>query len=201
MAFVSTAISPIMTISAFGTYAAIAILVNYVMVITWFPAVILTFEMYIWPKFGLKCGVQDEDVWTDELAQSPLGPEEVMEKESNSLVNKIFEKFYAKGMMWHVGEVQLRGNKEDPLSGKCCDRCRFRPVASVSFILISAWASVMIWQMSKLEPPTKAEAFFPDDHMTTGIVDLMNEEYLGAGSASYQVCILFLLFFCFSRLV
>ena len=35
MAFVSTAISPIMTISAFGTYAAIAILVNYVMVITW----------------------------------------------------------------------------------------------------------------------------------------------------------------------
>jgi hypothetical protein len=47
----------------------------------------------------------------------------------------------------------------------------------------------MIWQMSKLEPPTKAEAFFPDDHMTTGIVDLMSEEYLGAGSASYQVCI------------
>ena len=40
MAFVSTAISPIMTISTFGTYAAIAILVNYIMVITWFPAVV-----------------------------------------------------------------------------------------------------------------------------------------------------------------
>ena len=45
MAFVSTAISPIMTISAFGAFAAIAILVNYVMVITWLPAIILTAEL------------------------------------------------------------------------------------------------------------------------------------------------------------
>ena len=46
MAFVSTAISPIMTISTFGTFAAIAILVNYIMVITWFPAVVSASSMH-----------------------------------------------------------------------------------------------------------------------------------------------------------
>merc|ERR1711968_79702 len=55
MAFVSTAISPIMTISAFGAFAAIAILVNYVMVITWLPAIILTAELHVWPGCNKLC--------------------------------------------------------------------------------------------------------------------------------------------------
>lgn len=184
MAFVSTAISPIMTISAFGTYAAIAILVNYIMVITWFPAVILTAELYIFPKFGIKWGPQDEDVWTDELAQ--LGPGEELEAKSVSKIDSCFENVYAKWMMWSVKVIQCRGNKDDKLSGKCCDRCHIRPCATIWLILTATWAAVMIWQTSKLEPPTKAEAFFPDDHMSTGIIDIMSEEYLGAGAASYQ---------------
>jgi hypothetical protein len=194
MAFVSTAISPIMTISAFGTYAAIAILVNYLMVITWFPAVILTFEMHIWPRFGLKWGPQDEDVWTDEFANLPDGEE--MAEESVSCVDKMFEKVYARCMMHYVAEIQIRSKKEDEKTGKCCDQCRVRPFALASFIAISAWAAVMIWQMSTLEPPTKAEEFFPKDHMSTGLVDVLSEEYLGAGSNSYTVSSLFMFLLC-----
>jgi hypothetical protein len=184
MAFVSTAISPIMTISAFGTYAALAIVVNYIMVITWFPAVILTAELYIFPKLGLKWGPQDDEVWTEEVAR--LGPDEEMKEESVSCVDNIFEKYYAKFLLWHVKEYQIRGKKEDEKSGKCCDQCRFRPGALGCFLVILGWAIFATIQMSQLEPPTKAEAFFPADHMSTGIVDIMSEEYLGAGAASYQ---------------
>merc|ERR1712166_601861 len=106
MAFVSTAISPIMTISTFGTFAAIAILVNYIMVITWFPAVILSMEIHVWPYFGFKWGPQDEDVWNEEFANLP--------------------------------------NNEEK-KGKCCDQCRIRPGASIAFLIISAWASFMIY--------------------------------------------------------
>ena len=101
-------------------------------------------------------------------------------------MDNVVENYYAKAMMYYVKEIQIRGTKDDELSGQCCDRCRLRPVATSCLVVIATWASVMIWQMSTLEPPSKAEAFFPADHMSTGIVDLMSEEYLGAGSASYQ---------------
>merc|ERR1712166_1575646 len=94
-------------------------------------------------------------------------------------------------------------------SGKCCDQCRLRPGSLVFFLLILCWAIFATIQMSMLEPPTKAEAFFPADHMSTGIIDVMSDEYLGAGTQSYQVrlfvvCVvcllsLFLSFFSFSR--
>ena len=95
-----------------------------------------------------------------------------------------------------------------------CDQCRIRPGSLVFFLLILCWAIFATIQMSMLEPPTKAEAFFPADHMSTGIIDVMSDEYLGAGTQSYQVrlfvvvccggvCVcllsLFLSFFSFSR--
>jgi len=99
-------------------------------------------------------------------------------------------------MMHYVAEIQIRSKKEDEKTGKCCDQCRVRPFALASFIAISAWAAVMIWQMSTLEPPTKAEEFFPKDHMSTGLVDVLSEEYLGAGSNSYTVSSLFMFLLC-----
>ena len=45
MAFVATAISPIMPISTFGIYAALCIVINYVMVITLTPCAVLVYEV------------------------------------------------------------------------------------------------------------------------------------------------------------
>mmetsp|Transcript_6051 Transcript_6051/g.11498 ORF Transcript_6051/g.11498 Transcript_6051/m.11498 type:complete len:998 (+) Transcript_6051:160-3153(+) len=44
MAFVATAISPIMPISTFGIYAALCIVINYIMVITFTPCAVLVWE-------------------------------------------------------------------------------------------------------------------------------------------------------------
>ena len=87
--------------------------------------------------------------------------------------------------MHHTTEINIRLQKDEEKNGKCCDQCRIRPGASIAFLIISAWASFMIYHMSTLEPPTKAEAFFPEDHMSTGIIDVLSDAYLGAGSNSY----------------
>ncbi len=194
MAFVSTAISPIMTISAFGAFAAIAILVNYVMVITWLPAIILAAEIHIWPRCNKLCktkcfkwGPQDDAAWSDLSAIDDTGVP--LEEESVSCIDKAFEKGYGKCMMKHTCEKRLRGSAEaDAADGArplTCSVCRFRPFATLSFVAILAWAIVMVYWTLQLSPPTKAEAFFPDAHMSTGITDLMSDAYLGGGSDSY----------------
>ena len=36
-----------------------------------------------------------------------------------------------------------------------------------------------------VNPPTKAEAWFPNDHMITGLTDRMTDNYLGGSDNSY----------------
>merc|ERR1711871_1702038 len=52
-------------------------------------------------------------------------------------------------------------------------------------------AILMTYWTLQLSPPTKAEAFFPEAHMSTGITDLMSDAYLGGGSDSYQPGVFF----------
>ena len=68
---------------------------------------------------GIKWGPQDDDVWTEEAAR--LGSNEEMKEEGVSCVDQLFEKYYAKFLLWHVKEIQIRGIKveDDKKSGKC----------------------------------------------------------------------------------
>mmetsp|Transcript_16022 Transcript_16022/g.1432 ORF Transcript_16022/g.1432 Transcript_16022/m.1432 type:complete len:83 (+) Transcript_16022:552-800(+) len=53
-AFLSTGLSPIMPISSFGFFAGILIPVNFVLVITFFPAVLMVYEKYFRNLFSKK---------------------------------------------------------------------------------------------------------------------------------------------------
>ena len=55
MAFVSTGISPIMSIATFGWFAATCIIMNYVLTVTWYPSVIMIKELYVDPFFATHC--------------------------------------------------------------------------------------------------------------------------------------------------
>ena len=62
MAFVSTGISPMMSISTFGWFASVCICINYIFVITWTPTVILVHHLYVVPAFNKLVGRKaDED--------------------------------------------------------------------------------------------------------------------------------------------
>eukprot|EP00824_Muranothrix_gubernata_P021294 TRINITY_DN4515_c0_g1_i1.p1 TRINITY_DN4515_c0_g1~~TRINITY_DN4515_c0_g1_i1.p1 ORF type:complete len:1112 (+),score=193.04 TRINITY_DN4515_c0_g1_i1:42-3377(+) len=54
-AFVATAFSPIPTVSTFGVYSAIVILMNYTLVITWYPAILVLWHRWGFDRLNWKC--------------------------------------------------------------------------------------------------------------------------------------------------
>ena len=54
-AFFGTAVSPVMPIAAFGVFAALAIVMNYVLVCTWWPAAVLVHEIWFGRARGCGC--------------------------------------------------------------------------------------------------------------------------------------------------
>ena len=47
IAFFATGVSPIMPLAAFGTYAALAIVMNYVLIVFWWPSVMMVWEIHL----------------------------------------------------------------------------------------------------------------------------------------------------------
>ena len=45
VAFLATAVSPVMPLGAFGIFSAIAIMINYFLVCTWWPCVLVVWEV------------------------------------------------------------------------------------------------------------------------------------------------------------
>ena len=54
LAFICTGVSPLMPISAFGWFAATAIVVNYLFVVTFTPAILVISERY-WYRWCARC--------------------------------------------------------------------------------------------------------------------------------------------------
>ena len=55
MAFFATSISPIPAVSAFGTTMGTMVVIDFLLVITWFPASVLVYERYFCPTGGCRC--------------------------------------------------------------------------------------------------------------------------------------------------
>ncbi|GMH73348.1 hypothetical protein TrST_g2399 [Triparma strigata] len=85
MAFVATAISPIMPISTFGIYAALCIVINYIMVITFTPTAVLVYETRVskWKNCFSCCCSSKEEKEVDERG---------------GIVEKFFDKAYIPSM-------------------------------------------------------------------------------------------------------
>lgn len=85
VAFLATAVSPIMPISTFGILAAVCIIFNFVFVITVFPAVIMCHHLWFIKK---SCSVQANekpyDITSDEKVQIP-----VVESKQSVMGNKL----------------------------------------------------------------------------------------------------------------
>merc|ERR1711871_333571 len=163
MAFVSTGISPMMSISTFGWFATIAIAVNYLFVISFTPAALIVSELYINPFFSKLCsrkGKREEDV------EGRNAPED--QQKPKGLVERFFENFYAPMVLKRV----------KPGSNQ-------KYVAVILVAIFGGYAIQGIYFTGQLTPPTKAEQWFPLDHMMTGITDRMSDNYLGGSDDGY----------------
>jgi len=159
MAFVSTGISPIMSIATFGWFAATCIIMNYVLTVTWFPSVIMVKELYIDPLLKNKCSCSSkEDKDTDNNKKKEL----LME---TSVVVRCFRDCYVPTMTYKVGTVYV--------------------VSLGIVIATSVYAIQAAYFTTLLNPPSSSEQFFPADHMFTGLSDRMTDNYMGGSDSSY----------------
>ena len=171
MAFVSTGISPIMSIATFGWFAATCIITNYVLTVTWYPSVIMVKEMYVDPWYERRCGcacrskkkttivVDATSKVTSKVAAPPppkLGG-----------VARCFRDCYVPTMTYRTKKGNI-------------------PIVALSIVIVlTAYAAQAAYFTTLLTPPTKSEQFFPADHMFTGVQERMTDNYMGGADSSY----------------
>jgi predicted RND superfamily exporter protein len=162
MAFVSTGISPLMSISTFGWFAALCILVNYLFVISLTPAAIIVAEKYWYPlsRRVLSCIVKAKD---PEDAFGDSGKEEKL-----GMVDRFFSTVYGPFILYTSSK-----------------NSKIKPMAIVSVVITLAWGIQSTYFTSQLTPPTKAEQWFPEDHMFTGITDRMSDNFMSGSDDGY----------------
>ena len=158
MAFVSTGISPIMSIATFGWFAATCIIMNYVLTVTWYPSVIIVKELYIDPFFAKHCCCQ-KDQGKDQ------GKDEGKDKPKLSCVVRCFRDCYVPTMTYTFHDIPI--------------------VALFVVIVLTAYAAQAAYFTTLLTPPNESEQFFPSDHMFTGLSDRMTDNFMGGAESSY----------------
>lgn len=200
MAFVSTAISPIMPISSFGIYAALSIVLNYIFVITVTPPLVILWERHVRPltctsKSRGQDGVHRGDVTpavsgdaTPAASGSGATPVEGAEEgkagprsptsdkaTDNAPAHKTRRAEY---FFEHVWAPQLlRRVKVGPVEVK--------PLSLFLFLILGGFAAFCASKAAELRPPSEEEAWFSDDHMFTGLGDELSNEYKAGTDDSY----------------
>eukprot|EP00945_MAST-04E_sp_MAST-4E-sp1_P001572 g1572.t1 len=163
MAFVGTGISPLMGFSTFGWFAAICIILNYVLVITFTPAALLVQEMYISPFLDRTIGSKvaycrrKRDVG-DEASTAEKGGEQKDGGHKAGCLSNLYVPYMTKAMN---GKKWLK-----PL-----------PIAII-VILVANTIQASVFT-SLLTPPTEEEEWVKEDHMMAKWNDKTRGMFLG----------------------
>lgn len=194
MAFVSTAISPIMPISSFGIYAALSIVLNYLFVITVTPPLVILWERHVQPlSCAAKCqgaedtgrgdgtpaSAGDDTPVVDEAGQDKDGPRPASSPKAGDdapAPEKVRRSEYFFEHVW--APLLLRRVKVGSFEVK--------PLPLVMFLVLGAFAAFCASKAAELRPPSEEEAWFADDHMFTGLGDELSNEYKAGTDDSYR---------------
>jgi len=186
VAFFGTAVSPVMPVAAFGILAALAILMCYLLVITWWPAVIMVWELYLcrarfvgccFPCIAC-CKVTKADLplvsHAQDVSTPPGDSEAAVPLEKLRFVERLFHTRYAPLMTWSVRYKLLK------------------PASIVLVIALFILGAFLTSRAVLLTPPTAQEQFLPSDHMVYGFGDLSSNEYLAGTDSAYETGALYL---------
>ena len=139
-AFIATGLSPLLPISAFGFWAACVVAMNYVLVITLFPAILSWWYQHVKSRERLfccnKCQKDDIIITKDIQDDDQIDPVETLLKGEGRCV----EKFFRDKWFWFLSKAK--------------------------WILIAITLCIMgvaAWQASKISPLSKQEEFFLPD--------------------------------------
>ena len=197
MAFVATAISPIMPISTFGIFAALCIVINYFMVITVTPTFILFHHVHVKKHEDKMCAIlcclcnffkknatttdssdfKERDELQKEKAEIQEGtPNNELEDGKSGVAavqaepaTGIVEVFFEKAYIPTM-MYEIKG---------------YKVVALFSVIVCFIWGAFQVNNALKLTPPQQQEQWFPSTHMFTGFIDDNSNMFLGGTENQY----------------
>ena len=153
VAFLATATSPAMPISTFGIYAALTIISNYIFVILFTPSVIIINDQY----FSKCCNKEVQDVNETSVDNVILEEnDEDIDVSELGFVYKLF-KNYSSCMNFSISKIKIF------------------PLFLV--ITLLGYGIFNLIQASQLSPPVEQEKWFHEDHMFTGFVDSMTNDF------------------------
>jgi len=175
VAFIATAASPIMPISGFGYFAACCVLMNYLLVMTVFPCLLIIWHDHIGQHALAKntcfvcrpidssnidgqLGVEHEEAEAAGVAakEAPEAQDYVLSE--LTFLERMFLKYYS------------------PLINS---NAKYGMVLfTFSYMVFSAYWAV------QMEPPLEQEQWFPDEHMITALTK-QNAKFLGGDAKNY----------------
>jgi protein dispatched 1 len=184
VAFLATALSPIMPISSFGIFAAFAIIANYLLVMSFWPAAVVIWEVQMRRArcvgcccpFVPACAIaptstplqQSQTAKEDATPQSFM---DLIEDGSNSelrCVERFFSKRFAPTITWATDERQ-----------------RIKPVSIVLVLLMGSAGLFFSVEALQMRPPSEEEQWFPKGHMLNGLTTELQENFLTASNDVY----------------
>eukprot|EP00962_Isochrysis_galbana_P038414 scaffold13637_cov112-Isochrysis_galbana.AAC.1 len=187
VAFIATGVSPVMPVAAFGYYAAIAILMNYILAISFLPAAVIIWEVHlrkakcvgccfpcVKPCALSPCETPMHAIADEEKGSTPADkphPDTSAGMSRQSRVEKVFSRVYVPAL-----------NRTVPRDSK---QAYFKPVSIVLVLGLAVLGAVLASEAMKLSAPTKEEEFFPTDHMVSGFGDKAQTDYLTGSDNQY----------------
>lgn len=176
VAFMATAVSPIMPIASFGIYAALGVFFNYVLAITLFPCVLMIWHYKLYGccarlPGGLEkcislvsipaCHKRDEAVC---CCQQPYSLPAVVTAQTNN---------FTEGKDQKAEDEEILRGLDRFFKEKYAPCITKKPVAGCMSITGLIYIIFCIVMALQLEPPTEQEKWFPADHMYQKIVESM----------------------------
>lgn len=204
-AFFATALNPVMPISSFGIYAAVAIIINYVLTITLFPTIVLIWENELSSCWAWARGRT--------VTRVPMGVDGAERADAEAVLPlPVADTPRSTSAAGRGGDDELAArSRAAPAADGAADASKLRlierlfqqyyapalnwaPLARapwlkpLSLALVLAFATlggVGSYYASQLQPPTEQEQWFTPDHMYTGFGDLSSERFLSGAEDDY----------------
>ena len=189
-AFFGTAVSPVMPIAAFGVFAALAIVMNYVWSARGGPPPSSSTRSGLGARAAAAAAARVPQLKVEDGcgAMIGLGCSDPKKKKVETTATKkaavdddaaalarlgrserFFHVHYSRWITW--SPPSLKGAK---------------PVALFLAISLSGAGGLLSWRATRLEAPAEQEVFFPSDHMFTGLGDLMRDQFLTGSEDQYE---------------
>jgi len=199
IAFFSTAAAPIMPIASFGVFAAVMIILNWVLVCTWWPTVVLIWEVYFCKSHGVGCCFScDSCCYTPcKIADGSTHPATDPAAARHSIrasddVHSLTKKAaplpdggLANKMKLGFSERVFHDYYAPLLTWHVGPSKLFKPVSLILVLGFGGLGFYLVAEAVTLSTPEEEPSWFPGNHMFTGLSDYIRDTYLSGDDDAY----------------